>query len=481
MKKFSARRVTGARAWRTPLLTSILAALLPLSVLGQEAPVLSTQQPSASDEDDQSTVKMEKFTVTGSYIPSAAEALALPVVNFGDQDVRYSGEHNDTLNLLRKIAPSASGVGSENATIRTADTYGGSTVSIHGMQTLVLIDGRRAATSSAQAVGGLEFVDLNMIPASAIDRIEVLEDGSSATYGSDAVGGVINLILKKNYNGWEAGTHYGFGTDTGHYKERQAYITGGVSNQKTSILISAEYSKHDPIYFSQRPYTNPYYGTLSYPGIVDIFDNSTFNDEFYQLNPDLNAPPGGGQYSIDQLVAQGVYKDLGSSSDPAVTNAISSGFNLASHQTLIQSLKRSSVLINASHRIFGDHLELFGNVLYTEAKSETSLNAQPLFPYVSTPYTDLIEYGVTPPATGTQYLAYTSPASPFSQAWMEQGAVLDEDGFPTAGFGVTARNRLVDYPRIFRNDNTLMRAVVGLRGTINERYSWEGAYTVSRY
>lgn len=280
--------MTESCAWRTPLLTSVLAALLPLGVFGQEAPAPTTQQPTAAADSsaDDGTVKMEKFTVTGSFIPSAAEALALPVTTFGDQDITYSGEHSDTLNLLRKIAPSISGFGAENGTIRTADTYGGATISNHGMQTLLLIDGRRAATSSAEAVGGTQFVDVNMIPAAAIDRIEVLQDGSSATYGSDAVGGVINIILKKNYNGWEAGTHYGVATDTGHYTEREAYITGGVSNGKTSILISADYAKHDPIMFSQRPYTNPYYATEYYPGIIDVYNIATGNDEDYQLNPD---------------------------------------------------------------------------------------------------------------------------------------------------------------------------------------------------
>ncbi|HEY9153773.1 MAG TPA: TonB-dependent receptor [Opitutaceae bacterium] len=483
MKKFSARRVTGTRTWRAPILLSVLAGLLPLSTFAQDASATQTNPPATpnqSDEDN-STLKMEKFTVTGSYIPSAAEALALPITSLGEQDMTVAGEHSDTLNLLRKIAPSISGFGAENGTIRTADTYGGAQIANHGMSTLVLIDGRRAATSSAEAVGGFQFVDVNMIPASAIERIEVLQDGSSSTYGSDAVGGVINLILKKNYNGWEAGTHYGVATDTGHYTEREGYITGGVSNEKTSILISAEYSKHDPIMFSQRKYTNPYYATEYYPGIIDVYNIATGNDEDYQLNPKLNAPPGGGTYTIDQLVQQGVYTDLGSDSDPATVSKIQSGFNLAEHQTLIQSSKRSSFLVNASHRIYGDHLEFFGNLLYTQTNTQTSLNAQPLYPYVSTPYIDLVEAGTTPPPPGTQYIAYTTPGNPFSQAWMEQGATKDEEGNPLAGYGVDAHNRFIDYPRIFKNEDTLIRGVAGFRGQINDRYSWEGAYTYSRY
>ena len=480
MNKFSVWRVPGARGLRGPILISAFAALLPLALRAQEAPPPSSTA-ATGNEGDAAPLKMENYTVTGSYIPSAADALSLPINTFADQDITFAGEKADTLDLLRKVAPSIAGIGGENGTIRTAETYGGSQITNHGMDVLVLLDGRRVSSSASEAVGGLRFVDLSMVPESAIDRIEVLQDGSSAIYGSDAVGGVINIILKKNYNAWEAGTHFSVGTDTGHYMERQGYITGGVSNEKTSILISAEYTKHDPIMFSQRSYTTPYYATIYYPGIVDVFNQATFNDEDYQLNPKYNAPPGGGTYTMDQLVALGYYTDLGSDADPAVESKIQSGFNLADRQTLVQGSKRSSFLVNASHRIFGDHLEFFGNLLYSNTITRTELNAQPLYPYVSTPYTDLIEVGVTPPPSGTQLIANTTPGNPFSQAWMEQGAVQDEDGNPVGGFGVDAHNRFVDFPRIFRNDNTLVRGVAGFRGAINDRYSWEGAFTLSRY
>ena len=78
------------------------------------------------------------------------------------------------------------------------------------------------ASDAAEAVGGDRFTDLNMIPPAAIDHIDVVADGASATYGSDAVGGVVNIILKKNYNGFEADFHYGMSPQTGHYNERTA-------------------------------------------------------------------------------------------------------------------------------------------------------------------------------------------------------------------------------------------------------------------
>ena len=248
-----------------------------------------------------------------------------------------------------------------------------------------------------------EFVDLNMIPVAAIERIEVISGGASAIYGSDAVGGVVNLILKKDYNGWQINTHYGVSDNNGHYAERIGSIVGGVSNGKTSLTVSAEYSQTDPIYFSQRNYTNPYYATIYYPGILEIINAATGNDEFYKLTGGHSAPPGGGKYSIDQLVSMGYYTDLGNATNPATLLGIQQGFNLANEQTLQQSNKRQSATVDFEHKIFGDKLVAFGDILYSHTVTRSELNAQPDFPYISTPNADLIDTGQTPPPAGTEY------------------------------------------------------------------------------
>ncbi len=219
---------------------------------------------------------LQKFVVTGSNIASADTARAIPLSVIGSEEIQDSGIQTNVLDLLRKISPSISGVGSENANIGSGSTLGGSSLDIHGLPALVLLNGRRVAYDPADASNSTsEFVNLNMIPVAAIERIEVVTGGASAVYGSDAVGGVVNIILKKDYNGWEVNTHYGYSDNTGHYTERTGSLVGGVSNGTTSITISAEYAQSDPIMFSDRPYTNPYYATTYYPGIVDIFNAST--------------------------------------------------------------------------------------------------------------------------------------------------------------------------------------------------------------
>jgi len=108
---------------------------------------------------------MEKVVVTGSNIPMAIDALAVPVINIPSVDISTSGATNDTLDLLRKLVPSISGIGTENATINTAATYGGAQTSIHGLSVLILVNGHRLANNSGAAVGSDSFTDLIEINA----------------------------------------------------------------------------------------------------------------------------------------------------------------------------------------------------------------------------------------------------------------------------------------------------------------------------
>ena len=412
---------------------------------------------------------LEKFVVTGSNIPMAADSLAVPVAVVDQQVMTNSGVAFDTLDLLRKVSPNISGVGQENAQIATGTNFGGASITVKGLSTLVLLDGRRVATDPVEATGGSQFVDLNIIPPAAIDRIEILQDGASAIYGSDAVGGVINFILKKNYNGWDVGAHYGFSTEQGHYEERSGYLVGGVANGETSIMVSFDYAQHNELFLADRPYTNPIYGTYTSAGVLENYDNATGDDEFYWLKPGLNAPPGGGQYTLQQLIANGTYV-------PHTAADTFQHFNLAKGETLFGSLKRYSAMISMDHRIFGDKLVGYGNVIFANTKTESQLNAQPLVPFVSDPYTDVnVNIGVTPPPPGVTYVPYTASTNPFSQAY------LDQTGDGVTGEGVYARERITADPRKYQVDNNFFRIVGGLKGDISDDLHWDGAINLNRY
>jgi len=460
---------------------ALMGTVAALSLQAQTAPSSSDAMTATADSDNAQA--MEKFVVTGSNIPNAGEALAIPVSIISPTDIVNSGVETNVLDVLRKISPAISGIGGENATIATGGQDGGAQILIHNLPTLVLVNGRRMAYNPVDASGGAEFVDLNAIPLAAIDRIEVLSDGSSAIYGADAIGGVINVILKKDYNGWEADAHYGYSDTTGHYSERTGSLTGGVSNGTTSLTVSLEYTQTDPILESARPYINPFYATTYVPGILEVFGLTTNPgtagygyDEAFQLAPGVNAPPGGGTYTIQQLVGMGIYKDLGSFNDSGVLSQVERIYNLADHEYLQQSLKRQSALVNAEHQIFGDKLEAFGYMLFSHVDTESGLNAQPLYPFISDTNANLGNVGANPLPAGTEYVPVNAPTNPLSQASLDQGYT---DG--SGGYSAYVHNRFEGSPRLFLNDNLALTFVGGLRGKINEDWSWEVAADISRY
>ena len=347
----------------------------PLSVLGvslvagASLTVLAQTAPTSSTSTDEESVRLTAVVVTGSRLPGPAGSAAVPVEVLGPQEITGTGIATDVLDVLRKAMPQFTGnanLGLENAGGVAFFSMGGSAVSMHNLSTLVLIDGRRVAFNPAEAAIGNQFVDVNMIPPSAIDHIEVLSDGASAIYGSDAVGGVVNIILKSAYNGWEAGVHWGESSNSGHYTERSGYLAGGVSTAATSLMISVEGTEADPVYMSQRPYTNPIFGTTSYAGIIDIMSFQAGTDTFYRLNPANNAPPQGGSYTIDQLVQMGVYT-------PQTPAQVVAGYNLANQQTLVASFKRRSMVADFEHKISGDKLVFFGDAICAGTHTQSSV------------------------------------------------------------------------------------------------------------
>ncbi len=452
------------------------------SALAASAQTVSPGPASGPDE----PLVLSQELVTGSYLPDRPNTATRPVDVVSSDQLIATGVETDLADSLRKALPMFTGngsVGLENAGSEAFVTQGGSYLQIHNLATLVLIDGRRAAFDPAEAALGSEFVDLNMIPASAIDHVEVVTDGTSALYGSDAVGGVINVILKSNFNGWQAGVHWGESSNPGGYTERSGYVSGGVSNATTSVMLSVEGTETSPIYMSQRPYSNPIYTTTTYPGIISVqpyavsIDPNTGQEtgvqpgalSYYRLNPSLNAPPEGLQYSIDQLVQMGVYS-------PVSAQQLLTGYNVANQQTLLSSFDRRSLVADFEHHVFGDRLVLFGDLMYSHDRTQSSVAGESLSPYLSAPFTDPFAAGTTPPPSYIAYVPFETPTSPFSPAWLYQ---------PNAqGFSVNvvnANDLFSQYPQLTQDQSEFYRFSGGLRGELDSNYSWELGTDLNRY
>ena len=140
---------------------------------------------------------VEEVIVTGSFIAGTPEDAALPVNVIGSEELQKQGSPS-TVDLIKSI-PAMQGALGESNQFGAGQTTGVGSANLRGLgaqRTLVLFNGRRMATSP-----GSIFVDTNLLPQSAVGRVEVLKDGAAATYGSDAIGGVINFITRKNFDG----------------------------------------------------------------------------------------------------------------------------------------------------------------------------------------------------------------------------------------------------------------------------------------
>jgi iron complex outermembrane receptor protein len=391
----------------------------------------------AADSANDKTVTLNEFVVTGSNIPTSAEATASPVTVIGNQQIQRTGVDNNMLDLLRKQLPSIAGrsnIGSTNANNVNQITLGGSQIAIRNLDTLVLIDGRRVATNGANGIRGKNFVDVNMIPASAVERVEVLTDGASAIYGSDAVGGVINFILKSNYKGAEFGSRIGWSTGAGNYGERSAYLVAGAGGNGVNVTVSANWTKNTPLFQKDRPFSHSITGRNSILSGV-IGSGTVFPTDI--LNPTLNSPrqsnPVGSAAtatSLAALVANGTYL-------PSTSATISAAYNSALYTTLLLGQEQRSGLISSSAELAGKKLVAFADAIYGKTKSTYQL----------------------PALTNTLTEAAGAPYNPLTVS------------FPRIGF------QYLPAPLQYTEDSKSIWASGGLRGEISPRWSWEAAYT----
>jgi iron complex outermembrane receptor protein len=251
----------------------------------------------------QQAQRIEKIEVTGSNIKRIEGETALPVTVISREDIARSGAMS-TNDLLEKVVGNsgggfslANGVGDSNS--------GRTTASLRGLgetNTLVLLNGRRLSTFAFTTGGG--GININQIPLAAVERVEILKDGASAIYGTDAIGGVINFILRKDFTGIEAsatGTH----TEHGGGNERRYTATlgfGDLSKQRFNVMASFDYSRQDPLAASQR---KEFTGTGIRPdlGFVSISSrtwpaNFTFNGRSYNLSAANGCMPDQGSYHV---------------------------------------------------------------------------------------------------------------------------------------------------------------------------------------
>lgn len=190
----------------------------------------------------------ERMEVVGSHIKRTDIEGMSPVFAIDRDTIEKSG-YNNLQQLFEKMPVTGNGTFSTRGNNQDSTANGGAAISLRGLgsdATLVLINGRRIAMSPFAENITNNFIDVNSIPMAAIERVEVLKDGASAIYGSDAVAGVINIVLRKNYSGTEVSVGYGNTTDT-DADEKSATFLWGTNDDKGNMTLIVDYFSNNTL------------------------------------------------------------------------------------------------------------------------------------------------------------------------------------------------------------------------------------------
>lgn len=275
------------------------AATIAVGLLALQAPPVSAQAPPAATSND----NLEEVIVTGSILRRTDTETPSPVTVITAESLEERG-----INTIAEAAQRL--VGNNAGTINSNwSSYGFSTgavaPSLRGLtvqDTLSVFDGVRMAPYPFADDGQRNFVDLSSIPNAIIDRIEVLRDGASSTYGADAIAGVVNVITKKEIHGWHFGASTGFAEHGGDPKRAfdVTYGIGDLASQGYNFYVSAEYQTEGKLWARQREYP---YNTGDFTSICGPSGSCMYNTNWNGVTPEAVGPVPGDGSSFNGLVS----------------------------------------------------------------------------------------------------------------------------------------------------------------------------------
>lgn len=454
---------------KSAVLLAIFFAIIP-DVPAQVAAIPSPAPVEAGARDAQgnllpgASATAERVIVTGSNIPTAEEVGVNPVDIYNRETMSKSGQRTTEQFLQSLPTVNANIIPQSNNENGSNTAVGAATIALRGFDaraTLILIDGRRVApypTGNNPGLVNVMFVDLNSIPAAAIDSIEILKDGASTTYGADAVAGVVNIKLRHDYqNGAEASVQYG-NTEHEDSGEFIASAVFGVGNDTTNVTGALNYYRRNSIFQKDRAYS-------AVPPFLSS-NNSPYN---LSLSSDVaaaaggpNLNPGGTIFSSPPDLTNGLAPAssyLYDTSRIRAAGGIRPGFNFNLTASSFPNSERYGGYLAADHKIFGDQMVLYADGYYENVKTHNE---------------------AAPPATGNfqtkgQTTLAIPPHSPLGGVAPPNTPTFNETGVPADAFnpfnpfeqiisGAT-RARLSDFGnRLFDNETDAVLATLGVKG-----------------
>ena len=307
-------------------------AALSASALG----IASTALPVWAEEAEEETAVVEEMVVTGSRIKRAVDDEATPVTVIDAGDLQVSG-YNSVADVLRNTTYNSFGSFRE----RSGSSFGQiALVDLRGLgagRSAVLINGRRVP---GNPFTGSSAVDLNSIPLSAVERIEILTDSASAVYGADAIGGVINFIMRDDYSGAEVQVGMTRPEATGADSQQIKGLFGAASD-RGRVIASFEFFERDAIFDGDRDYSSVQVNGTSFGDTVGISvgGNTGFPGNFSTAYPIGDCDPA---------VYAGIF------TTPFGIPGEGCGFGYADISAQTGSVERYSTFVDASYQITDD-------------------------------------------------------------------------------------------------------------------------------
>ncbi|WP_295566281.1 TonB-dependent receptor [uncultured Stenotrophomonas sp.] len=325
----------------TPLRNAIVIAL-----------AASCTTPAFAQSAGDTPTNLDRIEITGSRIRQASVETAQPVVALNRAEIEKKGYVN-VADILQDVTAAGSPSMSRASSLTSSRDFGGMYVSLRNLgpeRSLVLIDGRRMGVSA----GG--YSDLASIPSAIVERVEVLTDGASALYGSDAIAGVVNIITRKNFDGGEASVYVGqYGEGDG--QKRSYSATFGKTFDRGWFSVGAERTKEDEVMGGAREFSR-YVNGPRHPN--DGLNGNTPWGSVTVGGKPLTVGPGGDPTSASNFHAP----------NPA------DGANTKTNMSLLTGLERTSVFANGGFSITDD-LRIVADAMYSKRESTKHLAGYP--------------------------------------------------------------------------------------------------------
>ena len=453
-------------------------------------PSLAHAQATASSS--AGVAEIERVIVTGSAIPTAEEVATNPVFSINRDLINKSAAGTTAEQLLQRL-PVMNGatIPVQNNATSAAGPAGTAALALRGLDpgaTLVLIDHRRVAPFPGSANSAYGFVDITTIPITAVQSIDILKDGASTTYGSDAIAGVVNFNFYKNYRGAQVTIQYGDTLDK-DAAEYRGDILFGEGDDNTSFTGDLFYYRHHDLFNHDRGNSIrpaflssnavPWNLQLQTEAVLHPFDANGNREPAPSLLPSLlsrlqifGTPPNdanGVVPAADYLYAsrrvRGSFSTL-------------PGFNFNLYSGSYPEQERWGGYAAFEHKICDDQLRLFGDFYYVDAKTHDVLaptstgdfetpGRLALFVPPNHPFPSGVPPfgGPTPAEVGMSSSAF-NPFNPFEQIISGSTSARIFD------FG----DRLVD------NENIAERFTIGVKGDklFNGTWGYDGAFMYSQ-